>query len=355
VQAAVHAAKPGDTVAVPAGRCSSWDVTVPDTTRLVLQGAGTSLTTVSGGALRMGSAGSRLTGFDLSEVQVSIDGDDWRIDHNRIVSARPFFDLTVFGSRECTHPRGVIDHNHFQNIRVNVVGWNGLQAHCLWSQPLVLGDAQQVFIEDNTYVGTQWTAAVDGNYGGRYVFRHNTLTDAYIEAHSVQGGHRAIRSWEIHDNVLRQSSVGMWTPMFLRGGTGVVYNNTIQGTWTVTGLVLDNVRSFDDRGAPWFRCDGTRPADGNQLPNGWPCRDQIGRSGDLGLSTASVMKPQASQPAHFWNNTAPNGRPAIVQTNNNTQAWIVDGRDYVSNRPWPGYRPYPYPHPLTRTGRVATE
>jgi hypothetical protein len=348
VQAAIRTARSGDTVSVPAGTCSSWDITVPDTKRIVLRGAGMTATTVSEGIVRMGRAGSRLTGFGFSGVQIWIDGDDWRIDHNRIASTRAFFDLTVFGSRECMHPRGVIDHNEFQNIRVSVVGWNGLLAHCLWSQPLVLGAPQQVFVEDNRYVGTMWTSAVDGSYGGRYVFRHNVVTDMYIEAHSIQGGNRAIRSWEIYNNTLRQSSVPMWAPIFLRGGTGVVYNNTILGTWTAPAIILDNVRSFADRGAPWFRCDGTRQADGNQLANGWPCRDQIGRSTDSGLSTTTGMKPQASQPAHFWGNVAPNGRALGVVIHNKSDAWIVGGRDYVNKTPLLGYTPYPYPHPLTQ-------
>jgi hypothetical protein len=351
VGAALRTAADGDTVRVPAGACAGWNVTIPDGKRIVLRGAGPASTSVSGGVLRLGSAGARLTGFALSDVQISVDGDDWRIDHNRIAGSRPFFDLLVFGGRECTHPRGVIDHNELRNIRVSVVGWNGLLAHCLWSRPLALGDPQQVFVEDNTYVGTQWASAVDGSYGGRYVFRHNTVTDMYVEAHSVQGGNRAIRSWEIYNNTLRQSAIPMWAPFFLRGGTGVVHGNTIDGTWSVPGIVLDNVRSFDDRGAPWFRCDGTRQADGNRLPNGWPCRDQIGRSTDTGLSTTADMKPQAAQPAHFWNNTAPGGRSPAVVVHNRTEAWIVAGRDYVAGAPWPGYTPYPYPHPLTREGR----
>jgi hypothetical protein len=347
VQAAIAGASSGDTVDVPPGDCSAWDITVPDTKRIVLRGAGVTATNISGGAVRMGQGGSRLTEFGLSEVQIRVDGDDWRIDHNHIVSSRPFFDLMVSGGRECIHPRGVIDHNNFQNIRVSVIGWNGLMAHCLWSMPLVLGDAQQVFVEDNVYVGTKWTSAVDGNYGGRYVFRHNVLNDTYIEAHSVQGGNRAIRSWEIYNNTLRQSAHPMWTPIFLRGGTGVVYRNTILGAWTVPGIVLDNVRSFDNRGAPWFKCDGTQPADGNHLPNGWPCRDQIGRSTDWRLSTTSLMQAQASQPAHFWSNTGPTGPSRRVTIQNKTEAWIAAGRDYIEGEPWPGYTPYPYPHPLT--------
>jgi hypothetical protein len=346
VQAALRTARNGESVRVPAGECASWDVTVPEGKRVTLRGAGSTATRIAGGILRMGSGGSRLTGFGLADVQVYIDGDDWRIDHNRIVSAKPFFDLMVFGNRECTHPRGVIDHNEFQNVRVSVIGWNGLLAHCLWSQALTPGDAQQVFVEDNTYVGTAWAAAVDGSYGGRYVFRHNVLNDMYVEAHSVQGGNRAIHSWEIYGNTLRQSSVPMWAPFFLRGGTGVVHGNTIEGAWRTPAIILDNVRSFDDRGQPWFRCDGSRQADGNLLPNGWPCRDQIGRAHDTGRSTTSAMKPQAAQPAYFWNNTA-SGKALAVVVHNKTDEWIVAGRDYFNDTPRPGYVSYPYPHPLT--------
>lgn len=349
VQTAINSAATGDTVTVPAGSCSWSGVDIPSSKRITLQGAGMNSTTISGGdgALNLTLSGSRVTGIGFVDSRVTVDGDDWRIDHCKFSSAGAFYDaIFVSGSRETTHPRGVIDHNQIQNTRISVIGWNSLNANAIWSQPLALGGGQMVFVEDNTFTGTLWAAAVDGNYGGRFVFRHNSVTDMYIEAHSLQGDtERAIRSWEIYDNTIAQTNVGMWTPFFIRGGTGVVFNNTITGTWGFPGITLDNVRSFEPRGAAGL-CDGHSPWDGNQSSNGWPCRDQIGRSTDQWLWTPQrLYPPQASDPAYFWNNTY-QGAAISVDINNNTAAWIASGRDYFNNAQKPGYKSYAYPHPL---------
>jgi hypothetical protein len=358
VQTAINSAVSGDIVAVPAGSCSWSNLIIPSGKKITLQGAGPSSTIISGSggtALDMTNSGSRVTGFAFNEAEIKVDGDDWRIDHCKFSSSRAFFDaVTVFGSRENTHPRGLIDHNEIRNQRIVVFGWNSLNANVLWSQPLGLGGPQMVFVEDNTFTGTQWASAVDGNYGGRYVFRYNTLTNMYIEAHSLQGDHeRAVRSWEIYNNTISQSGVAMWTPFFVRGGTGVIYNNTISGAWGFPGITLDNVRSFDARGAAGL-CNGNSLWDGNQLSNGWPCRDQIGRSKDQWTWTsANPYPPQASEPAYFWNNRL-NGSNTSVQIHNGTDAWIVAGRDFFNNTAKPGYAPYQYPHPLQQGGPTPT-
>jgi hypothetical protein len=286
------------------------------------------------------------------EGGIQVDGDDWRVDNTKVTSSSAFFDgVSARGDRRGTHPRGVVDHNVFVNARVLVIGDAVLAAHALWSQPSpLLGSPQRVFIEDNTFTGTMWTHAVDTNYGGSYVFRHNTLTNMYIEVHSLQQG-RASRSWEIYSNTQDAPTARvMWAPMFIRGGTGVIYNNTVTGAWTQPEIILDNVRSFST-GYDYGVCNGGSPADGNQLSNGWPCRDQIGRGKDSALwTTSNPYPPQASEPAYFWNNTVPGGGAMRVYVHNNCDGWIVSGRDYFNDKARPDYTPYPYPHPLVSGG-----
>ena len=64
-------------------------------------------------------------------------------------------------------------------------------ANKIWAQPLGLGTNNAMFVEDCFFHFTKFGNAIDANYGGRYVFRYNIINDAYIEAHSVQGTHRA--------------------------------------------------------------------------------------------------------------------------------------------------------------------
>ena len=350
VQATINAAKAGDLVVVPAGSCSwSSPVNIPTTKPITLQGAGMDATIVTGSGrvvLNLQQSGARVTGFGFSEATVQVDGDGWRIDHCRFTSANGLFEgVLVNGERENTHPSGVVDSCVFQNTRVLVSGWINLMASGLWTLPLNLGGANAVYVEDNVFSATQHSNAIDSNYGGAYVFRYNTVTDTYIEAHSVQGDHRATRRWEIYNNTFRQVSRAMWTPFFLRGGTGVVFNNTLAGTWGSPTITIDNVRTKEARGTAGM-CDGKSRWDGNQEANGYPCRDQIGRSTDSWQWTSSrPYPPQQLDPAYFWNNTH-NGTTMNVYVHNNAGIHIKAGRDFQNNMKKPGNTPYPYPHPL---------
>jgi hypothetical protein len=348
---AVFSAGPGDLVVVPAGSCT-WTETVSINRKITLQGAGTDLTTITGSpaglmAINGMQSGSRITGFTFNQGYIMIDGDGWRVDHCKFVNDGVF----VNGQRETQHPTGVIDHCTFLNGRIVVYGWAGSMAHALWAQPLDLGGgAGVVYVEDCSFTFTSFSNAMDMNLGGRYVFRHNTLTDTYVEAHSVQGEHRASRRWEIYNNTFNQVSTAMWVPMMLRGGTGVVFNNTLTGTWNLPRIALDNVRSCDSRDGSG-KCDGTSPWDGNQVGgSGYPCRDQIGRSTDAYLWTSSrPYPPQASEPAYAWNNKYGTSNVTFFQHGcAESVAHIQPGRDYIDNVQKPGYVPYTYPHPLVQ-------
>lgn len=365
VQAAIDAAAPGDVVTVPAGSCS-WAGTVvalPSDKKLTLQGAGVDATKITAldVAVRIGDVGtggaSRVTGFTFVGGGIQVDGDGWRVDHVKFQNASGLIDgVLAYGLRPGAPygPTGLVDHVQFINARVLVIGFPDIPTGeaPMTASPLGLGDANAVYIEDSSFTFSGQPNVIDCNYAGRFVFRRNTVNGSSIDAHSVQGWNRACRRWEIYDNAIT-TSVPYFTPMFIRGGTGVIFDNTITGSWSEPFISFDNVRSFESR-PNWFpvdqthpgACDGSSPWDGNQTSNGWPCRDQIGRGGDITPWTnASPYPRQTSEPAYLWNNTM-NGAPAQVQIRNDSGAWIQAGRDYVNGTPRPGYAALPYPHPL---------
>jgi hypothetical protein len=425
VQAGIDSASTGDTVIVSAGE-SIWDsgVTIPNSKNIILLGAGMNRTIITrsstGTVVNLGQTSSRVAGFTFYEGSISTNGGaGWRVDHCKIISNEGMSGVMVRGTIQGIHPDGLVDHCIFQNARVVVIGsaamlHEGPQQHYLWEQEFNLGTDEAVYVEDCTFSYTVFGNCMDANYGGKYVFRYNTLNDVYIEAHSVQGDNRATIKWEIYNNTINQVNRSMWTPFFLRGGTGVVFNNILTGTWTSPRITLDNVRTFREVGEGGF-CNGGSPWDGNKplesggsgihtgsngsailtdsseiyvynlsdsskgqitantantvtailsggtdnnwdsndrykITNGYPCRDQIGRSTDEYLWTDETpYPPQDYKPAYSWNNKY-GADDVNFSIHNNCHAHIQSGRDYFDNVQKPNYTPYNYPHPLITNG-----
>jgi hypothetical protein len=443
VQYAIDHTLTGGTIFVPAGDCSyTAQVRIPDSKRVRIIGGGIGVTTLRrssyGTIFSLGKSGSRVSGFtfvlghqDANAVQV--DGTGWRIDHNRFQSVGAY--PSAIWVREETpgiRAYGVTDHNDFADVIGVLVAPGNIMNNISWFEDLELGTERATYIEDSTFTYTRFAEANDSNYGARLVFRHNTVKDTIIGVHSVQGlSHRATRSWEFYDNTFINTSSNDNNFVFqIRGGTGVIFNNTIIGKWR-NPIIFDNVRDFDSRFSSATKCGGASPWDGNQpievggqgthtglntttiladssqqwpvngfvaytagegtwnthwvwnltdgskglittntantitatlsggtrntwnagdsykISNGYPCRDQIGRSKDQWLWTsASPYPPQQLEPVYLWNNKM-GGTDAKVSA---SQTHIKSGRDYVIGTPRPGYTPYTYPHPLTRSG-----
>lgn len=372
VQAAVSKAVTGNRVIVPAGSCT-WASPINIAGKnLILQGAGKTATLISTTrtAVNLATTSSRVTEFSFTLTApnegpiIRADGQQFRVDNNRLHcgAAIGFVPNGVYSAgvhspgaatAAIPHPRGVIDSNEFIGCRVLVAGDLWLLAHAIWAEPSGLGTDNAVFVEDNTFDG--WNRllnnVVDSNYGGRYVFRYNHGTNLNHGpiTHSVQGNHRASRSFEMYHNTL-STNAAVFTSIWPRGGSGVIFNNTITGPYTFP-IAFDNVRSVSPGG-----CNGSSPWDGNANPpgNGWPCRDQMGRGKDLSLwTTASPYPKQESEPVYLWGNTH-NGAPAKVTVINcastivagGSCAHLQTGRDFIEGTPKPGYTPFTYPHPL---------
>ncbi len=346
---------------------------------MTIRGAGKDLTHItytSPSAMWVLTDGDRVTGIDFTCGIMQAKGSDWRVDHNNFSCN----DFQTFGNAvwafEPTHtnaaPRGLIDHNTFLNQRILVVATAdtrlaGLDGGTQWSDALGLGTNTAVYIEDNDFSYTIFGNVVDCNYGGRYVFRHNTVRDSYVEAHDPQGNiadptlpaSRACRKWEIYENTITNSGTPyVFRTMDLRGGTGVVFNNTINDSFGF-GITFQLYRK-DNYGFAGTACDGTSPWDGNQDAFGYPCLDQIGRGGDsLPFDGTPPPYPvQSLVPVYLWNNIAhPSdgsgaGTPVPVSNfdasgNGGTATVTHINRDYyVDVGAKPGYTAYTYPHPL---------
>jgi hypothetical protein len=341
VQAALDAAQDGDVVEVPPGTCT-WTQTVSITRTVHLKGAGAGSTriTKTGGHRALVVAHSSHPDHLLRISHLGLNGQDgatciywqvdqvprFRIDHNGFERCRNRA-IEIFG-----YHSGVIDHNDFLNNGPTDVVVYGDDA-AGWERPIVLGDDDAVvFVEDNAFTytldGVGAEHAIASNTGARYVFRHNTIdaefaddmhVGAPIDAHGHCFHHRGTVSYEIYGNTIR--SARSFRGMFLRGGTGVVY---------------DNVFAEPEDGCALSSCYGIAISLTNYRScqtctyggacSSYPCLDQIH---DL----------------YIWNNTY-QGTEVAPEVASCASSHVVHGRDYFTAA-MPGYAPYPHPHPLT--------
>lgn len=251
---------------------------------------------------------------------------------------------------------GVIDNNTFLGGTQSVV-YAPSDGDLSFSQPLSLGTAKAMYLEDNKIFGM----GNDMFGGGRIVIRKNEIRNTIIGSHGTETGgrYRSVRSFEIYNNTFVHESLS-WTAMFIRGGTGVIFNNVTDGVGEQTGysnmVKLINYRTSEPRAYGFGMCDGTNPYDGNIEANGYPCFDQIGRGeGDLmaewdAINTVTGRKSwprQKLEPLYVWGN---DHRPVKWNTgllvSVDSPTVIKENREYYIGRCMPGYSPYTYPHPL---------
>jgi hypothetical protein len=417
VQNAINVAVTGDTVLVPAGNCT-WSSTVSWRGRgITLQGAGIGQTNITdqgaGGAaldIEDTSAAAFVTVFGFTFIKsanhpngiIQIAGSQatlgFRFHHNRILQASS-------GSRGMgiTTVYGLIDHVTFdvtasggsiQSVSIwgSSSGTDG--GFTPWSRPLTLGTNKAVYVEDCTFTySSQDEDSIDAYGGARLVVRRSTFNNITIGFHGTDSGdQRSAFSYEIYDNTFINNSPTTLRAATLRGGTGVIFNNTYGGTHgTWYGVTMMNYRSCPGLSyGAWGTCDGTDWEIGStdlsaqasrisstnggvkfcsvardtlcttdatctainggtcstffdgSAANGYACRDQIGRTHD-----------QVLAPLYVWNNgksAEPNDSGLTCGSGINT--YITSGRDYYNNTQKPGYVAYTYPHPAG-TGGVA--
>jgi len=252
---------------------------------------------------------------DESESIVAIrirDAKDFRVDHCIFENFDSAAILTRKQSASSVH-RGVIDHNIFDNsykenmenpiwgYGIIVVAYHGIE-DTIW-KPLddYLGKYvdNTVYIEDNIF--HRCRHAIASNEGGYYVARYNTFDNpipknfGIIDVHGaaaegVMGG----RGLEAYNNIIIGAEGYDYSQAFwIRGGGGVIFNNTMQNILYGVGLYKDNTNS-----KYWVK--------------------------DL----------------YIWGNTMDRG--TLINNAGN----YTENTDYLLYEK-PNYTPYPYPHPLT--------
>ncbi len=337
IQAAVDAmaALGGGTVYIPSGTFFFNDetVSIPGGVNVIGQGSGSTILHENKTAPfnRMfqvdGSNGksTRISGIrfegnvtssedSVNGIAIGIDkAIDFRVDHCIFMN---FPQMAIYVGNTITGTtRGVIDHNIFDNPYKDTYG-GGMWAYGIvingqawsWDNSIdsFLGKYETapsrfpiVYIEDNNF--SRCRHAIASNQGAWYVARYNIIREerpknfGSIDVHgSAGGGSPGGRGLEAYNNTII-GSVGYDAAQafWIRGGGGVIFNNTMQN-------ILYGVGLYKDVDNPLYYVK------------------------DL----------------YIWGNNINGG--ALI----NNYAGYTEGVDYFLSVK-SGYTPYPYPHPLT--------
>lgn len=333
----------------------------------------------------------------MSNVLIYGRSNTFRWDHSKFI-AESCPAIRIGRPNGQGYLRGVFDNNIYDISAPNTVAtlngfyvmhgsWGnvGTIGDNSWATPNTLGTADAIYIEDGYCINTNTghrndRFLLDGWEGTRVVVRHVNLRQCTIGYHGLDSVSRSGRHAEFYNNVFTGiDGVSPWNTggvavsalMSLRGGTGVIYNNTI----TVTNGSITrsfNASYFRDNGGPdnntyYGLCTGTNPYDQNANPagngDGYRCIDQPGAGqGDLMHSEhaggaynmalgANVWPRQALDPIYVWNNTI-NGT-VVGGDNDGGNVAVQLNRDLYNclgvTTPTgcrPDYSPLTYPHPL---------
>lgn len=274
VQAAINAASDGDIVSMSTGTCK-WTIQVSMTNKgITIQGAGIDQTIIVDNVTNYKSPlqiimtqdkAFRITGltFDATQAQalnhswgqIQITGiaKGWRVDHIKIDNMS-YVGIAVAGSGGETY--GLIDNSIFNKYLsysasgVYILGnMSGTpKGDASWDLTYTPGTANAVYIENNIFnCYGMGNGGIDAYGGARYVFRYNQVNGTNVNHHGFDsGGYASPHTFEIYNNTFNNTGSNIFTTIgLLRGGTGVIFNNTITGNYN-SFAVLANFRSDPD-------------------------------------------------------------------------------------------------------------
>ena len=338
IQALVDSARNGDIIQLPEGTIT-WESSLRIDKGITLNGAGTDKTIIINGSAESGKNVINVDGIEgvpfiiqnitfkgalgnsddkANVIYITGDCKDFRITNCKFVDGGSH-SISIRGDTY-----GVIDHCQFINASQEcIVVFHSGKGDYSWSLGDMFGTANAVYIEDCYFnFNTKGDHAITSNNGARYVFRYNTINSAkelnasLIDAHGNFFADRGTYSVEIYENILNTDR--SWYGMNIRGGKGVIFNNSFSGD-SPNPIVFASYRSFvesDTTVCGYTECD-------------YPVKDQINNF-------------------YVWNNTLNGDFIGVSMQNRGLEAeHIQQDRDYFLFE-MPGYKAYPYPHPLIK-------
>jgi hypothetical protein len=217
-----------------------------------------------------------------------------------------------------------------------------------WHRPMTWGTKKAVYIEDSKFLAVDRVPMeneiCDGDNGARIVVRHNTIQDFQQVTHGPDSNGTTKSSLQheyMHNTWTVTDGVGAAWAMFIRGGTAVIFDNTLNkigSGWYNNVVKCEYYRANANNGV--CAQDRFYPADyvGTQQPG-------CGYVGVTGQDPKYPSAPWGSVPIYYWNNHI-NAPLSFSQFSGSTAGFMQLNRDYFIGTAKPGYTEYTYPHPL---------
>ena len=376
VLAAYNAASAGDTVSVPAGSCT-WSTRLIISKSIKLVGAGMYSTVIKNGIATSGSTDYCVwlqpsTPADDPVMEVSnftFDADNeggcigvqntsdnyahynFRIYENLLKNGEDTGDsyMCIRVSGNCF---GLIDNNIFSNNYYDLkLFGNDQNSWDNYPGPENLGTRNYLYIEDNTSFD-EWYFVLTSGEGSRWVYRYNTVDLASrgygtLDAHGNTGNDGVV-AHEIYENTFTnaQDRGDGFRLHDLRGGNGIVYNNTISGPETTCKI---SVREEDCCVYP-----GTDTVTNtflwNNIFNGADTKIDVGANGMLVEDRDFWDDYQSGGGDYNFTFGLASARPG--SPSDDDSYWETDTKKLYNSQGADNwvlvYEPYTYPHPLRK-------
>ena len=254
VQRLQNSAQNGDTITLPAGNFN-WDRQISITKAITLQGAGAGVTNITSSY-----KGGQAVSIQCVRGQTTVIRD---FSVGNFAGNNCFFLVTGSGIREFRFtelsfnspsgrytiwisypgdtnqgegPYGLIDNCTWNGGASGVfIRDNPKASPNSWNRPMTFGTEQAVYVEDCAFSAVSQfpnaNVAMDGDNGCRVVFRHNTLQDYCFGTHGADSSgpmNSALQHEVMHNTFTVTTGVGQAFCIQFRGGTGAVFDNTMQ-------------------------------------------------------------------------------------------------------------------------------
>jgi hypothetical protein len=277
----------GGTVGIPAGTFdwNSQTVTIPNKVSIIGVGAEKTILRQTKAApfnqmfYFEGTSNTRISGIYFKGLVTAPDHEmdgsaigilnsiDFRVDHCKFTDF-PDAAINVVNDGLSTRTYGVIDHNDIDNpykityggdwgygivvVTYNDNLWDNDLTHFLGRYSDIPLGFVSVYVENNVFSNCRYATA--GNEAGWYCFRYNTVNlcpnyfDAWakagIDVHAGADEYNGARGLEAYSNTFNYVADYAQQAFKLRGGGGVIWNNTIHvdvSYWLIDeGLARDN-------------------------------------------------------------------------------------------------------------------